>query len=264
MLLLVLAGYVMAQPTTNELLLALFGRAEHPPAQWYAGVLDCSAPLRAFAWDYRTKIRKKVRNAADSATTRDLRCELAVAALLADDRRHTLTYEPLAAANRRGPDFLLVYKGHTSVYVEVTRIRPRTTAARDPHECLAAAIVGKLAQLANDGANLLVLVNDDEPIAPTVISVVVQRLRRKVEAKDDAYFAFRGLEGSRAFHRQIVRLSGVVLATPADGPQGLAALPGARRSLPPELARAMHAWDLVALLGAPDAREEGEAPAVCR
>ncbi|MCG8347893.1 MAG: hypothetical protein MI924_08960 [Chloroflexales bacterium] len=242
----------MAQPTTNELLPALFGHAEHPLAQQCAGVLDCSAPLRSFAWTHRTKIRKKVRNATNSAITRDLRCDLAVAALLAADRRHTLTYEPLAAANQRGPDFLLPYKDHTPVYVEVSRIRPRVGAARDPHERLAAAIVGKLAQLANDDANLLVLVNDDESIAPAEISAVVQRLRRKAEAKDDAYFAFRGLEGARAFQHQIVRLSGVMLATPADGSQGLATLLGARRPLPPELARTVNAWDLVALLGAPD------------
>lgn len=238
----------MAQPTTSQLIADLFGNPGRPLAGWYAELLDAVPPLRSFTLDHRLKIRKKVRTAADAASRRDLRCELAVAALLTADRRSRVIYEPLNPTNRRGPDFLLQHKGHTSIYVEVSRMRPSPGAERDRSERLESVLCGKLNQMAAGSANLLALVNDAAPADTDAMTIAVQHLKRRAEAKDDAYFAFRGLAGARVFLQHLPSLTGIFLATPMDGVQELLLLPSARRPFPDDLARAFAAWNLVALL----------------
>jgi hypothetical protein len=244
------------QPMLNrertELLASAFGSAAHPMAQWYAPLL-ADASLRAFTAAHAAKIRKKVRHAGDAEALRDLQCELAVAAALAD-RRSPLTYEPLAAIGHRGPDFLLRYKGHTNVYVEVSRLRPARNQAQEPTERLAAVLCGKLDQLVSGAANLLVLISDAGPFTADVIGGTLHALRRRVAANDEAYFAFRGLNGARAFQHCLPRLSGVLLTAPArtDTPPARADatlrhlhLPShARHALPPDLASSAAGWAL--------------------
>jgi hypothetical protein len=212
-----------------------------------------------------TKIRKKARHANDPETIRDLRCELAVAAALAD-RRSALVYEPLAAEGRRGPDFLLRHKGRSNVYVEVSRLRPARGHAseadaqrvRDPTGRLAAVLCGKLSQLIAGAANLLVLVSDDGPFSADEIAMVVQSLRRRAEAKDDAFFAFRGLPGARAALQLLPRLSGVLVVAP-PATDTLVAHTMARHPLPTDLARAAARWGLGTSIGAPaDDTAQGE------
>jgi hypothetical protein len=232
-----------------EILASAFGSPAHPLAGWYAGLLEATPPLRAFTAAHATKIRKKARLAATAEAERDLRCELAVAAALAADRRSPLGYEPLAAAGKRGPDFLLRHKGHTDVYVEVSRLRPAQSAARDPAERLAAVLSGKLGQLTSGAANLLVLVSDDGPFGADDIAATIQGLRRRADAKDDAYFAFRGLAGARALHQTMPRLSGVLAVAPAAADSCLYLQPQARHPLPADLARAAARWGLGATIG---------------
>jgi hypothetical protein len=230
-----------------DLLASAFGGAAHPLAGWYAGLLEARPPLRAFTAAYATKIRKKARIASAPDDRRDLRCELAVAAALAS-RRSPLAYEPLAAEGRRGPDFRLRHKGHTDVYVEVSRLRPARSPERDPADRLAAVLCGKLGQLAAGAANLLVLVSDDGPFAADEIGATIQGLRRRADAKDDAYFAFRGLDGARALHQTLPRLSGVLVAAPAAG-DALFLPPQPRHPLPADLARAAMVWGLADIIG---------------
>jgi hypothetical protein len=232
----------------RALLDAAFGSPEHPLASWYAGLLAVSPPLRAFVAANATKIRKKARQARAPDEQRDLRCELAVAAALAD-RRSPLTYEPLAAAGGRGPDFLLRHKGHTDIYVEVSRLRPARAQAPDPAGRLAAMFCGKLGQLATAAANLLVVVSDDGPYGAEEVGATLQALRRRADAKDDAYFAFRGLPGARALHQTLPRLSGVLVVMPAGPAEALFIHPQARHPLPAELARAAPGWGLGAQIG---------------
>jgi len=231
----------------RDLLAAAFGGPAHPLAAWYAGLLD-RAPLRAFTAANAPKIRKKARSAAGDEERRDLRCELAVAAVLAD-RRSPLIYEPLAAAGRRGPDFLLRHKGHTDVYVEVSRLRPPRGAERDPAGRLAAVLCGKLDQLVAGAPNLLVLVSDDGPFDAAAIGAAIQALRRRAEARDDAFFAFRGLAGARAFLQALPRLSALLAVAPAAPTEALFLHPHARHPLPADLARAAPAWGLAASIG---------------
>lgn len=238
---------------TAALIRAAFSNPEHPLAVWYAGLLATTPSLEAFTRTYATKIRKKVRMADTPAAQRDLQCELAVAALFAADRRSSLSYEPLAAAQRRGPDFLLHYKGHTAVYNEVARLRPPTMPERDPQERFAAVLCGKLSQLVAGAANLLVLVNDAAALSDADSTAALTGLRRRATAGDDAYFAFRGLAGARDMQRRLPLLTGVLLVCTVPQTQTLTLLAGARHALPPDLARTIVGWNLAELLGPPGA-----------
>lgn len=242
----------MSAGEIRALLEAAFGGAAHPLAAWYARLLEAAPALRPFTAANASKIRKKARQAADADARRDLRCELALAAALAD-RRSPLSYEPLAAEGRRGPDFLLRHKGHTDVYVEVSRVRPARAAARDPGGRLAAMLCGKLGQLAPGAANLLVVVSDEDAYGADELAAALLALRGRAEAKDDAYFAFRGLAGARAFHQALPRLSGVLAVMPAAPAEALHRPAQARHSLPADLARAAVGWGLAARIGPPEA-----------
>ena len=239
----------MLNTELKALIAAVFGSGTHPLAGWYAELLLATPPLRIFTSEYTTKIRKKARQAITPDPQRDLRCELAVAAALAADRRHSVIYEPLAAASRRGPDFLLRYKGHTQVYVEVSRLRQAQSRDRDPSERLAAVLCGKLGQLTTGAANLLVLVSDDGWFDDTLIQATIQSLRQRADAKDDAYFAFRGLAGARLFHQTLPRLSGIVTVAPAVSSDALVLYPHARHPLPEDLARVVRNWKLSSSIG---------------
>jgi hypothetical protein len=237
----------------RQLLLAAFGGPAHPLAPWYGALLEQRTALRDWTAANATKIRKKARHASDGEALRDLRCELAVAAALSD-RRSPLVYEPLAAEGRRGPDFLLRHKGHTALYVEVSRLRPARGEAHEPSARLAAVLCAKLSQLVAGSANLLALVSDADAFTAADLAAALQGLRRRADARDDAYFAFRGLAGARAFHQLAPRLSAVLVAVPAIPTDALFVHEQARHQLPPELARAVASWGLAALVGPAGAR----------
>lgn len=239
----------MSAAEIRELIAAAFGGPAHPLAGWYAALLERTPPLRVFTAAHAAKIRKKARHAGDPGARRDLRCELAVAAALAD-RRSPLSYEPLAAEGRRGPDFLLRHKGHTSVYVEVSRLRPARSEERDPAGRLAAMLCGKLGQLVAGAANLLVVVSDDGPLGAEEVGAAIQGLRRRAEARDDAYFAFRGVAGARTALQLLPRLSAVLVAAPPAAEDVLCIHTQARHHLPADLARSSVGWGLAGTLGA--------------
>lgn len=242
--------------TVNALLDAAFGGETQPLAAWYGALLARSPALRAFTAANAAKIRKKARHARAAEERRDLRCELAVAAALADPRG-ALIYEPLAAAGGRGPDFLLRHKGHTDVYVEVSRLRPAAGQAHDDAR-LAALLCGKLGQLVAGAANMLVVVSDAGPYAAEDVGAALLALRRRADARDDAYFAYRGLAGARALHEGLPRLGAVLVAAPAEAAQALYLHAAARRPLPADLARGAAQWRLAEWVGPP---EPGAAPA---
>jgi len=239
---------MMSAGDIRELVSAAFGAAAHPLAAWYAGMLEDAPPLQSYTAANATKIRKKARHATTPETQRDMRCELAVAAALAD-RRSPLMYEPLAAKGRRGPDFLLRHKGHTDVYVEVTRLRLARGQDREPTGRLAALLCGKLDQLVAGTANLLVLVSDDGLFSGEHFDATIQELRRRAEANDDAYFAFRWLAGARALRQVLPRLSGMLMVMPAVPTEALCVHQQARHPLPAALARAAPTWGLATRIG---------------
>lgn len=89
----------------------------------FRGWLQTSRRYKAFAAEYATKIRTKLKQVRDDAGMSDLRAELATACWLLSEDRFTLVYEQYAASKQRGPDFTVTYRTHTPLNVEVRRLR---------------------------------------------------------------------------------------------------------------------------------------------
>src|SRR5690349_18653023 len=79
----------------------------------FEGWLKGSRRFKAFATLYRAKIRAKLKNVRDEGGMKDVRAEIATAALLLHEERFTLEYEKYAALKQRGPDFTVTFKTHT-------------------------------------------------------------------------------------------------------------------------------------------------------
>lgn len=169
-------------------------------ARWLAG----SSRFASFVEAHRSKIRRKLRGAADEASVRDVRAELAVARLLLADRRLELTFE--AYGRGGGPDFTVTYRAGRPFNVEVTRLRrpPDATA-------VAGVVLGKLRQLPPSSANLLLVAVEDDAADAVDIGAAVRALRARADGKDEAYFAFRGIDGTRRFYERLLRLGGVIV-----------------------------------------------------
>jgi hypothetical protein len=195
-----------------------------------------SRRFAAFAGEYRSKIRAKLRHAGDEDGRRDLRAELETAALLLSDERFTIVYEKYAAAKQRGPDFTVTFKTHTPFNVEVRRLR----AVDGDEEARAARLVyvvcDKVQQMPPSIVNLLWL-SADGAVAVDEIDAAATALRRRAEGKDDDFFARRSFGGAAGFLTRYRRLSGVVLRAP--GGVALWLNPVARHKLPPDIATAI-------------------------
>jgi hypothetical protein len=167
---------------------------------WLAG----SARFRDFVAAHRDKIRKKLRTAADADGRHDVRAELRVAHLLLADRRIRLAFEA-HGAGRRGPDFTLEYRDHPAFDLEVTRMR------RDPAEATdGGPLLAKLRQLSTGRANVLLVALQGPRAEAFDIATAVRGLRARADAKDEAFFTRRGIEGSRAFYDRFLRLGAVI------------------------------------------------------
>lgn len=169
-------------------------------AGWLAG----SPRFASFVEAHRSKIRKKLRGAADTASVRDVRAELAVARLLLTDRRFELTFE--AYGRGGGPDFTVTYRAGRPFNVEVTRLRRPPDAA-----AVAGVVLGKLRQLPPSSPNLLLVTVEDVATDAVDVGAAVRALRARADRKDEAYFAFRGIDGTRTFYERLLRLGGVIV-----------------------------------------------------
>lgn len=163
-----------------------------------------SRRFRAFADAHRDKIRKKLRTAADDEALRDVRTELRVSALLLADRRIDLAFEA-RGSTRGGPDFVVDFRGHRAFTLEVTRLR------RDPGGAAAGRpILAKLRQLPPGVANVLLLAIGGERADALDVTGAVRAIRARADAKDEAFFERRGLDGSRGFYDRFLRLGAVI------------------------------------------------------
>ena len=163
-----------------------------------------SRRFRSFVEANRDKIRKKLRGAADAHAQRDVRTELRVAQLLLADRRIELAFEPYGAATG-GPDFAVTHRGHRAFNLEVTRRRAASRSAAD-----GGALLAKLRQLPPSVPNIVIIAAEGERAEPLDISAAVRSLLDRAEARDDRFFAERGLDGIRGFHQRYLRLGSVI------------------------------------------------------
>jgi hypothetical protein len=172
-----------------------------------------SRRFRAFATDYRTKIRAKLRNAGGENGLLDLRAELETAALLLGESRFTLEYETYAASKQRGPDFTVTFKIHTPFNVEVRRIRPVELEEGDAEahaSKLIAVLCDKVGQMHPSIVNLLWVVSGSG-LSEADLDHAAKTLLQLAEHKDEDFFARRGFESAAGFLKQYSRLSGIVL-----------------------------------------------------
>lgn len=212
----------------------------HPLAPALRRWSEASPPFLKFAQAHAAKIRKKVRLASSEDEQRDVLAELAVAALLVADPRCAVGYEPPHPAGQRGPDFEVIFKGHTTLRIEVTRLRLPGDEADDSVgpgvvRRVARVICDKIGQCAPGGANLLVIVVPPGAVREALVPAALRLLDGPVPSA--------GLrpEGVLEFRRRRQRLGAVALCSfSAEGQVRAAQLwtsPAAKHPLPPEFAR---------------------------
>jgi hypothetical protein len=227
-------------PAVQQLAHDLTDRAPGEPkaeglAEELAGWLAGSARFRAFADAHRDKIRKKVRTAADAEALRDVRTELQLARLVLSDRRMALAYEAYGSG-KAGPDFTVTLRGERSFNVEVTRLRgaPGATVYGGP-------LLAKLRQLPPSAPNVVLVAIDGDTPEALDVDAATRALRSRADAKDEAFFAARGFDGTRAFYERYLRLGAVLVWCEAATAEARVALwinRSARIALPAKAARA--------------------------
>lgn len=221
-----------AERTAREVAAQGPGAALAPElAEW----LTSSPRFAAFVEAHRSKIRKKLRGAPDAASVSDVRAELAVARLLLADRQFEVAFETYGRAG--GPDFTVTPRSGRAFNLEVTRLR------RAPDETsIGGVVLGKLRQLPPSVPNVLLIAVESGAAGETDVGAAVRALRARADAKDEAFFAFRGIDGTRAFYERFLRLAGVLIwseSVAGDERAALWANPSARIALPQATLRAV-------------------------
>lgn len=202
---------------TDDLLDEIFDGKKTAFYGEFGGWVRGSRRYKAFASEYHSKIRAKLRSARDEAGMSDVRAELETAALLLGDERFALEYEKYTAARQRGPDFTITFRTRTPFNVEVRRVRSieldddadaRTTK-------LMAVLCDKAGQMPPSIINLLWL-SADGTLSEADLSSAAATLRQLAERKVEDFFTRRGFESAAEFLKQYRQLSGIVLHQP-DG-----------------------------------------------
>jgi len=199
--------------------------------EWLAG----SARFRAFAEAHRDKIRKKLRGATDAQALRDVRAELLTARLLLADRHIELAFEAYGSG-KVGPDFTVTHRGARSFNLEVTR----------PHRIpdvggLGSSLLAKLRQLPPSVPNAILFAIEGGSVERLDVEAATRALRSRADAKDEAFFASRGFDGTRGFYERYLRLSAVFITdegASADARATLWVNRSARIAIPEQAARA--------------------------
>jgi hypothetical protein len=223
-------------PTVERLARDLFDRDPGDPlAAELLGWLAGSARFRAFAGANRDKIRKKLRTAGDAEALRDVRAELLAARLLLADRGMEPAFEAYGTG-KGGPDFTVTYRATRTFNLEVTRLRRVPDALG-----LGGALLAKLRQLPPSVPNAILVAIEGDTAETLDVAAATRALRSRADAKDEAWFARRGFDGTRGFYERYLRL-GAVLAwcEGATGDARAAAWsnPSARIALPEQALRA--------------------------
>ena len=223
------------QTAVERLALDLSDRdPDDPMADQLLAWLSGSARFRAFAEANHDKIRKKFRTATDPEALLDVRAELQVARLMLADRRFDLSFEAYGSG-KLGPDFTITFRGARSFNLEVTRLRRLPTPGS-----AGSSLLTKLRQLPPSASNAVLLAIDDAGAALD-IDATVRALRARADAKDEPFFAKRGLESSRGFYDRFLRLGGVFVwceAAAGDARASLWVNRSARIALPDRASRA--------------------------
>lgn len=220
----------------DDLLAEIFAGQESALSPEFAGWLRASRRFKAFAAQYRSKIRAKLRNVRDEGGLQDVRAELETAVLLLRAEQFTLEYEQYAAAKQRGPDFSVTFKTHTRFNVEVRRLRSAElddASAEARSGKLIAVLCAKVGQMPASSVNLLWLYADDA-LTEADLNGAALTLRQLAERKAEDFFTRRGFASAADFLKQYRQLSGIVWRQ-AAGAHGFWPNPLARHPAPPAI-----------------------------
>src|SRR5262245_6964994 len=113
--------------TTREILDFLFENPSDPAANLMGNWLSESKRFAAFAFENRSKIRKKLRTATTPESLQSVLLELDVARRLVADHRCQVEYERYGQGRLRSPDLTATFRTHTVVNLEVTRVKSPTS-----------------------------------------------------------------------------------------------------------------------------------------
>jgi hypothetical protein len=201
--------------------------------------MDGSARFQALVEAHQTKLRKKLESATGDDARLDVRAELLVAYLLLEDRRFEVAFETFGA-RRAGPDLTVTYRANLVFNLEVTRLRATDGHAQvSPDRVtmrLASVLAGKARQLPATSANAVVVLGEGFSAVAESLNAAARVLRTRLESKDDAYFARRGLRDGRQFRARYQHLAGVFVLDETALEQRVLFWPNveARRALPAE------------------------------
>jgi len=195
--------------------------------------LEDSSRFTAYISANQDKVRKKLSTCGDEECRLDVRSELLVAYLILADARFELAFEAYGA-RRLGPDLTVTFRTNQRFNLEVTRLRATTGDAGDAR--LANLITGKLRQLPGDLPNALVITTRGLQVSEESLAAAVRLLKLHSDAKDDLFFARRGLRNARDFYAHYLHLSGIFVLDEATVPPGTFFFPNreARQPLPKE------------------------------
>jgi hypothetical protein len=200
----------------DDLLTHIFEAQTHALAAQFAVWLASSARFRAFAEQYRDKIRKKVRGTRDLEGLNDLTFELEIAYLLLSERRFIVEYEKGGVGKQRRPDFCVTFRAHILFNVEVKRFRSLAAAQPDEppeYSRIASTVCQKIGQLPAGMINILALGSDGERYHTSHVAAAMTGLRTRAERKDDQFFTRRGFLSALDFLKQYQRVSAVLFRT---------------------------------------------------
>ncbi|HEX2906064.1 MAG TPA: hypothetical protein VHO69_04345 [Phototrophicaceae bacterium] len=229
-------------------LLPLIFESLHPALQAeFAAWVRASKPFRAFAEDYRGKIRKKLRTVQDADALKDLRLELEIAYRLVGEKRFTVKYEQSGVGKQRAPDFQLLFRENTPLNVEVTRLRftggPSVAGERPIVYKLMETMGDKVGQMAPGMINVL-LIGVEIPVVAADLAAAGKQIKLLADQKQEAFFTRRGFANAADFLRQYAHLSAVIARrTDSAASQSEALLiwlnPNARHPLPKDIQTAL-------------------------
>ena len=191
----------------------IFPDETHPLFAVFAYWVETSPRFCAFAWEYRDKIRKKVRVLRDVELINDLRCEIAVAFLLLQEQRFSLAYEQGGVGKERRPDFTVTFKTHTIFHVEVTRLRASDTVSSGTSAInkLTNVVSDKVGQTLSGAPNILFVMSEGDAYANLDLTEAMVQFRQLVERKDERLFARRSSANPQDFFKHYAWLSAVIL-----------------------------------------------------
>ncbi|MEO7910742.1 MAG: hypothetical protein ABIV47_13935, partial [Roseiflexaceae bacterium] len=201
----------------DELLTHIFESRTHALAAQFGQWVGSSVRFRAFAEQYRDKIRKKIRGTRDQEGLNDLTFELEIAYLLLSERRFVVEYEKGGVGKQRAPDFCVTFRTHTPFNVEVKRLRASAidrTAEPPEYSRIASAVCQKIGQLPAGMINMLAIGSDTERYHTSDVAAALAGLRTRAERKDDPFFTRRGFLNAGDFLKQYQRLSAVLFHMP--------------------------------------------------